>query len=239
MRVLILSLFLCLPIFAEAQTADGIIHQYIRFLGGEKNWKKVKSIITKGEYDYGGIAFPFTTYAKEPNRYKFVVTFDGKYYAQGYDGQHGWKIDAFKNETTPTTLEGDAALAMANEADVDLEIPFIDYQSKGHQIKLEGTDTLDNKIFHKISLLKKNGQTETYYFDVVTNVLYLKTAIAKNVELEGALLHTYFDEYKEMAGLKMPFKVVNKIGDQTILTVTIKEVLLNSEIKDGEFVIGY
>lgn len=235
MRALLLSFLLFVPSFAPAQNADEIIQNYIRFIGGEKKWKKVKTIVSKGDYDYGGIVFPFTTHAKAPNLYKFVVPFNGKYYAQGYDGKSGWMIDAFKNETKPNLLEGKAARAMANEADVELEIPFIDYKAKGHQIKLEGKDTLENKIYYKVSLLKKNGQIENYYFDGVTHALYLKTAIAKNAELQGALLHIYFSEYKNVEGLNISFQQVSKVGDQTILTVMVKEVILNSDIRDDEF----
>jgi outer membrane lipoprotein-sorting protein len=234
MRAL-LSFLVLLPLVSQSQTADDVVQQYLRFTGGEKNWKKVHTMVTKGEYDYGGIVFPFTTYAKAPDRYKFVVPFNGKYYAQGYDGKSGWKIDAFKNETTPTILEGTSALAMANEADVELENPFVDYKAKGHQIKLEGRDTIENKVCYKLNLLKKNEQIETYYFDVDTYTLHLKIATAKNIELGGALLHTYFYEYTEIDGLKLPLKHVSKAGDQTILTVTVKKVIFNTEIKEDEF----
>src|SRR4051812_10694055 len=98
----------------QAQNADAIIKKYIEFIGGEKKWKTVKTITTSGEYDYGGMKFPFSTYSKAPNLYKFIVPFNGKYYAQGFDGVKGWKIDAFKNETTPTPLTGKAAEALAN-----------------------------------------------------------------------------------------------------------------------------
>jgi len=235
MRALLLSFLMVLSFFTQAQKADEVIDQYLRFIGGEKKWKKVKSIVTTGEYDYGGVVFPFSSYAKAPDRYKFVVPFEGKYYAQGYDGKSGWKIDAFKNETKPTLLEGKSALALANEADVELESPFINYQVKGHQVKLEGMDTVETKPCNKISLLKKNGLTETYFFDAVTHALILKTAITKNVELGDATLHTYFYEYKTVDGLRIPFKLINKVGDQTVLTVFVKDVVLNTNINDEEF----
>jgi len=52
------------------------------------------------------------------------VTFKGKYYAQGFDGHDGWKIDVFNGETAPTSLTGKAGRAMANECDVELENVF-------------------------------------------------------------------------------------------------------------------
>jgi hypothetical protein len=235
MRALIFSLVFFVPLFCPAQSADEVIQRYIRFLGGEKKWKKVTSIVSKGEYDYGGVVFPFTTYAKAPDRYKFIVPFEGKYYAQGYDGKSGWRIDAFKNESKPTLLEGAAAVAMANEADVELESPFINYKGKGHQVKFEGMDTLESKPYYKLTLHKSDGRMETCYFDVERCSLYLKVTVAKNTELQGALLHTYFFDYREVDSLKIPFKTVSKAADQTILTITVKDVTLNPDIKDAEF----
>src|SRR5438128_638566 len=94
-------LFLFVFIFSlnvKAQTADEIISKYITFIGGEPQWKTIKTIVSSGSYNYGGIEFPFTAYSKAPNLYKFIVPFNGKYYAQAFDGKQGWKIDAFKNE---------------------------------------------------------------------------------------------------------------------------------------------
>jgi hypothetical protein len=235
MRAAFLSFFLLVSSLSYSQTADEVITNYLNSIGGVKKWKEVKGLITRGEYDYGGISFPFTTYAKSPNLYKFIVPLEGKFYAQGFDGKKGWKIDGFKNEKKPTLLEGTFARAMANEADVELENPFVKYKAKGHTIKLDGTDTVENKACYKVLLDKKNGQTETYYFTTDTYTLLLKVAVAKNVELEGALLNTYFYAYKQSGGLTMSFKQVCKIGDQTILTITVKEVMLDDEIAKETF----
>jgi hypothetical protein len=235
MRTLLFLLLLVLPLIAEAQTADEIVERSMHFIGGEKKWKKVKTIISKGEYDYGGIVFPFTAYAKAPDHYKFVVPFNGKYYAQGFDGKSGWKIDAFKNETKPTILEGDSARAMANEANVELEIPFINYKAKGYQLRLDGKDTVEDKQCYRITLTKKNSQVETYFFDIANYSLILKIAAAKNPELQGAMLNTYFYDYRKVDGLLMAFKTVSKAGDQPVLTVIVKDVTINAPIKDEEF----
>ncbi len=90
---------------------DEVINKYIEFIGGQKQWKQVNTITTSGEYNYGGVAFPFKAYCKSPDLYKFVVTFKGKYYAQAFDGEGGWKIDVFNGETSPTSLTGKAARA--------------------------------------------------------------------------------------------------------------------------------
>lgn len=222
-------------IIARAQSAEDIITGYIKFIGGERNWAKVKTITTSGEYNYGGAAFPFTTLSKAPNQYKFIVPFNGKHYTQSYDGTKGWTIDAFKGETKPTLLSGKPARALANEADVELEDPFINYKVKGHQVVLEGKETIEGKDCFKIKLTKKNGDNETYFFDSKTYAIVLKNAIAKNVELEGALLNIYYSNYKSVEGINIPFQMICKSNDQTILTITLEKAELNKPIADKEF----
>ena len=137
---------LLLPFCLQAQNVDAVIKKYVDFIGGKKNWGKVKTLKTSGKYNYGGIEFPFTAYSKAPSYYKFIVPLEGKYYAQAFDGEKGWKIDAFKNETTPTMLTGKAARSMANEADVELQNAFIDYKRKGYGILWKEKIPLREKI---------------------------------------------------------------------------------------------
>lgn len=237
MRIIILLCFLTFLFqsHTNAQTTDEVIKKYVEFIGGKKKWKKVKTITTSGEYNYGGIAFPFSAYAKAPNLYKFVVPSNGKYYAQAFDGTKGWKIDTFKNESTPTLLTGKAALAMANEADVELEDVFINYQDKGHQAILEGKDTIQGHACFKIKFIRKNGEIENYYFKDQTFELVLKSAVSKNVELEGALLNIFYSDYRGVDGVKIPFKTISESNGQIILTITINKAEINTPIEDKEF----
>jgi hypothetical protein len=219
----------------SAQTeAPPIIHKYLNFLGGEKQLKAIHSRIDNGTYNYGGIEFPFISYAKAPDLYKYIVSFKGKYFAQSFDGSEGWKIDVFKGEKNKTILHGKPALAMANEADVHLESPFLNYRKKGYQATAMGIDTIDQRICYRIGM-QSASDTATYDFDRSTGELVKKTAVSKNAELNNAILDTYFTDYTEVGGIKIPFKTVHKIKDQTILTVTIKKCDLNQPVPDEIF----
>src|SRR5689334_17015414 len=173
---------------AKSQSADEIISKYISFIGGADKWKKIKTISSSGTYNYGGVEFPFQSFSKAPDLYRYIVTFKGKSFEQGYDGRTGWRIDGFKNEKEKTILKDKQALAMANESDVELESPFIDYKKKGHQVSAEEKDTVNGKLCYKIKLARKNGDTETYFFDSDNYSLIKKSAIAKNTELNNAML---------------------------------------------------
>jgi hypothetical protein len=234
-KTVVILFSLIISISLRAQTADEIVKKYVEFIGCQEKWQSIKTITTSGEYDYGGIKFPFQAYSKVPNLYKFIVPFNGKYYAQAFDGTQGWKIDAFKNETKRTILTGKEALQMANEADVELENPFVNYQQKGYQVILEGKDTIQGAACYKVKLTRKDGAIETYYFDIHSAALTMKTAISKNTEMQGSMLDTFYSDYRGVDGVKIPFKAVSKAGDQSILTITIDKAELNKPIDDKEF----
>jgi hypothetical protein len=223
------------PFAMHAQTADEVVEKYVDFVGGKKQWESIKTITTSGEYNYGGVEFPFSTYAKAPNLYKFVVTYNGKYYAQAFDGKTGWKIDAFKNETSPTLLTGKPALAMANEADVELEDALINYHDKGHQAILEGKDTVQGKQCFKVKFIRKNGEIETYYFEDKTFELVMKSAISKNAEMEGAMVNIFYSDYHNVDSIKIPFKAIIKSEEQIVLIITIRKAEIDVPIGDKEF----
>lgn len=231
----ILSIFTFLPTCLLAQSADEVIGKYVDFIGGKKNWSKVKTLTTSGEYNYGGIKFPFTTYSKTPNLYKFIVPFEGKYYAQAFDGQQGWKIDAFKNETTPTMLTGPAATALANEADVELEDALIDYHRKGHHASVVGKETVQGKDCIHLRFVRASGNVEDYYFDETTSAIVMKTAVSKNTELQGTMMNIMYSDYRDVNGVKIPFSLKCLSGDQAILEITVEKAELNKKIKSREF----
>ena len=234
-KKIFLFLFIFSSLNVKAQTAEDILSKYISFTGGGQQWKTVHTIVSTGTYNYGGMAFPFTSYSKAPNLYKFIVPFNGKYYAQAFNGKTGWKIDAFKNQTKRTLLTGKPALAMANEADVEIESPFIDYEAKGHKALLQGKDTVNGLMCFKIKFIRNNGDTETCFFNVDNYALLKKTAVSKNEEMENKLLDTYYSDYREVNGLKFPFVATSKINDQTILTITVNKIEINVPVPDSEF----
>ncbi len=234
-QLFLIAMALLVASAAGAQTVETIVGNYIAFTGGRDAWKNVKTMITSGEYNYGGMPFPFTTYAKAPDHYKLIVPFNGKYYAQGFDGSKGWKIDAFKNETTPTWMTGKDARAMANEADVVLENVFIDYTSKGHQVSLIGKDTAMGKPCYVIELVRADHERERYYFDESTYALLMKAAPSKNAELKAAPLKIFYSDYRVLQGIKMPFKTVCESEGQTILVITVAEASINKPVNDKEF----
>jgi len=225
----------CFSFVAKAQNADEVINKYIDFIGGEQNWKKVKTITLSGLYNYGGISFPFISYSKAPDLYKYVVTTNGKSFTQAYDGKQGWRIDGFKNEKAKTILNGQQATAMANEADVELESPFIHYREKGHSVVWEGLDTTVTPTAYKIKLTRKNGIAETYFFSSQDFSLLKKKTISTNTEMDNAPLDISYSEYALSEGIKTPHKISCSSNGQSVLIITVEKIVLNAPMNNSIF----
>ena len=224
------------PNWLFAQThADSIISKYIDFIGGDAKWKAVKTITITGTYNYGGIQFPFSSFAKAPNKYKYIVPSGNKYFAQGFDGTKGWKIDKFKNETSPTILNGAPARAMANESDVELLDPFIDYKKRGYLLEDAGVDTVDGVLCTSLKLTRPGEDTGFYDIKKTDGQLLKKQIRSKNVEMDGSIIDIYYSDYRPEEGTYIAHKSVVKVKDQTILVITIDKVAFNTEIPDKEF----
>lgn len=219
----------------SAQDASAIIKKYIDYIGGRENWKSAQTLTTSGFYNYGGMEFPFRTYAKSPDRYKFKVEQNGKYYEQGFNGKTGWKIDTFNGETEPTILTGSSALAMSNESDVELEDVFIDYERKGHTATFEGIDTIRNTVCYKIKFIRKDGIVDTCYFNSKTSTLVMRTTASKNPELQGGMLNIYYSDYRDVDGIKIPFETSCELNGQPILHITVIKAAINPPVDDTEF----
>ncbi|HTF28517.1 MAG TPA: hypothetical protein VK625_06710 [Flavitalea sp.] len=234
-KCLLFILLCCFSFLLRAQTADNVVNRYIVFIGGEQNWKAVKTLTIAGLYNYGGVSFPFISYSKSPDLYKYVVTSNGKSFTQAYDGKQGWRIDGFKDEKEKTILKDRQATAMSNEADVELESPFIHYREKGHTIQIEGLDTTVTPRSYKIKLTRKNGNAETYFFDSKDFSLVKKRTISANPEMEKAPLDIEYSDYKMTGGIKMPHKIACTTNGQPVLKITVERVQLNLPMDNGLF----
>ena len=83
--------------------------------------------------------------------------------------------------------------------------------------------------------MRQDGSVETYYFDELTYALVMKVSMSKNTELQGTMLNTLYSDYRNVNGIKIPFKSIHKSNDQLILEVTIEKAEANVAIDDSEF----
>jgi hypothetical protein len=201
-------------------TAKTVLDNYIKNIGGAKALSAVKSIVNVSSGTIQGTPVELTKKTTSSNKMlvefkamgmslmKKVVNEKG-----GYTVQQGQRKDATGEEFTDMK-EG------AN--------PFEELiLSKKATVVLDGIENVNGSDAYAV----KDGKS-TYFYDVNSG---LKVAESKTMEKGGQKITqtTSYGDYKEVKGIKFPYKTVVNLGMEIELTTT--EVKINEGISDADF----
>ena len=203
-------------------TAKSILEKYIAAIGGEKAAKAVKTIASKGTAKLSVIPAPVDYMSKTDNKgqttmemvmngsslMKQVVSTKGGYMVQ--QGQ--------KQEITGTDLEEMKANAF----------PFPELnQLNNKDLKVKGIEAVNGKDAYAV----QNGKITTYY-DAASG---LKVSESATTEANGQSMTqtTTFSDYRDVKGVKVPYKMVMNVGIE--IDVTITDTKINEGVTDADF----
>jgi outer membrane lipoprotein-sorting protein len=218
----------------HAQNVDEIIAKYHENMGGLNKLKALHSLKLMGKMPTPMGELSMVIYKKSPNLTRTEIDFQGQKIIQAYDGETAWTINPMMGSNEPQKIDGEMAKSIIDQA--EFEDPFIEYAAKGHEVTLEGTETLDGVECYKIKLVmnKKNEKddvTQVYYIDKEYFLPVLVKSWAKDMEID-----TYMSDYKEVeGGLVMAYKMEVKMMGQPGQTISIDSVDVDKEMNDELF----
>ncbi len=207
-------------------TAKSVIDNYIAAIGGRANVEKVKDKLTSLKGSIQGMEIKLDISNKAPNK-SLSITDAGMMKQQTvFDGTKG-KITAMGNEKI---FEGDDLLQLKLESTLNL---FLDYESAGITPKLTGMEKVDGKDAYVVSLSLPNGKIWLNYYDKESGLLVKES---KTMETpQGAFTQsTLMKDYKEVEGVKYPFKLSQSFGPQ-IIELEVTSIKVNSGLDDELF----
>ena len=202
-------------------TAKSVLDNYIKAIGGEKAILAVKSLSTVAAGEIQGTALEMTSKVTSSNKLivemkamgmtmmKQVVNDKGAYVSQ-----QGQRKD----------LEGDK-LAEAKAS----AMPFDELKlSLKTGVTLDGIESFNGAEAYVI----KDGKT-TLYYDVKSGFKIGK-AVVQEANGQKMTQITNFGDYKEVKGIKFPFKTSMSFGPQEIEFKTT-DVKINEGVTDADF----
>ncbi len=201
-------------------TAKTVLDTYIKNIGGEKALSNVKSILTLSSGTIQGTPVELISKTTSSNQMlkevkamgmsmmKQVVNEKGAYLVQ-----QGQRKD----------FTGDELANMKASAQTFEELTLV----KKSSILLVGIENLNNTDVYVI----KDGKS-TYYYDLKSG---LKVADAKTLEQgeQSVTQITNYSDYKEVKGIKFPYKTTLNIGIEILLTTT--DIKINEGVNDADF----
>jgi hypothetical protein len=135
----------------------------------------------------------------------------------GYSGGVAWGVSS---QAGPQLLDGDAATEIKNTADFFAD--FFD-PSKVKSAETVGLVDFEGKKAYEVKLVRLNDTESRNFFDATTG---LRIGQSSRVSMQGQTVEqvAVIGEYKEFGGLKIPTKIVRKLGmADVVLEVTAVE----------------
>ncbi len=226
----ILSVFFLMA--ATAQTADQVVDQYIKAMGGAEKIAQIKSIQKKDTMTANGMNFPVETYQDTSGKIYSTMKMGGQnIILMAFDGQKGFVFDnqiyGYKD------IPSDKVNEYKNKAK-NMFGYFYRYKEAGHQLKYKGKQTKDGKNFEVIDLHLKEPieggvQDLTAYFDANTHLLSFI-----EVQKNGSTVITRIKGYKEFEGVKFPLEVVTEVNGMPLFILKTGDVKINAQAPSKE-----
>jgi len=205
--------------------------------GGLENYKKVKSIITRGTFTIttpqGGFPVNFEEITVFPDRHSQIVTVMGRKMYDIRDGSSGWKTSPRTMEIVPKTdkdIADDARQATRNTILVFQQSVDPDYQPV-----YGGTGTVNGSDVEFVTLVDQEGETICRFgFSIASHELVCKYYWGESPMGEGNI-EELFSGYSEIDGIRIPLTIVRNMNGQKIGELTHSEFLINTEIPANSF----
>lgn len=218
-------------------TADEVMTKAIEAAGGEANWRKITSRVTVADIDavHQGVKGTTTTYAKLPNKTatETVMTAVGKTIAKGwefFDGTNGEELYTFSSVEK---------LAGKKLEDAKLNSDFLsllNWKTNYKNIVVKGTEKVGDEECYVVEFTPEKGTKVTEFYSTKTFFLLKRIGVITSSTSEQSQPYTIiYSDYREIDGIKLPFKSVNTTSGMGDIVSTVKSVKHNTAIDDKTF----
>ncbi|MFM9904433.1 MAG: serine hydrolase domain-containing protein [Pyrinomonadaceae bacterium] len=222
-------------------TADELQQKALAAAGGEANWRKITSRVTEFAMDLEnqGVQAFGKQYQMAPNKSAAETTFTalGKKIASEYeffDGTGGQDAISF---APPSNYSGKQL------EDVRLGNDFyslLNWKTNYKTIEITAVKKVGAKgseeDAYAVTFTPEKGSVFTEFYSTTTFLLLKREGVITSSTSEQQIPYSVeYSDYRDVDGIKMPFKTVNNnIGNGNIVT-TIKSVKHNVKIDDKVF----
>jgi carboxyl-terminal processing protease len=199
-------------------SAAQVIDRYIEVIGGQAALEKLTSRVSKGTVELQSMGLSGTTeiYEQAPNRSSVFIKIDGLGTIQEtFDGKTAWLQDP---------LEGyiklpPEAVKLTKDAEFHQELLL---KTLSPTLVVIGKEKVGEREAF-VLLARAHAGTEKWYFDV-ENGLLLRHG------------NSYFEDYREVDGVRLPFKVSDDATYGFGIVVRLTEIKHNVAIDQSKFV---
>lgn len=200
------------PVLAAADEVAQIVERYTEAIGGLDSIRALETLRKTGVYVYNGLEHPLVIVQKRDRGCREeieglsmwgTVNEAGKLVIRAYDGRNAWVGSQDEELRTMSMPEGEA---MGFVLDADVESALVDFGRKGNRVELVGPAEVDGVAAVQLAVTHRDGTVEQWYLDVESSLPMMKAVAAPDGDFKAAQTW-FFDDYRPVAGVRLPFYV--------------------------------
>ena len=195
---------------ASAELNDVLSCNYAT-LGGLDAIEAVESARLTGTMTMGPMQAPFTIEFQKPSSVRMEFEIQGMTAVQAYDGETGWAIMPFMGKTEAEEMAEDELKSIQEMA--EWEGPLVDWEEKGHNVELLGTETVEGTEAYAIKVVRSGSEdVSTYYLDTEYCLPFL-TKGTREIQGNETSVSQSIGDYKEVGDIVMAHSMIASIGE--------------------------
>ena len=213
---------------------DDLLARYVQAIGGEKAINAVNSRVSKGTLDEVGVSRngSFEIHAVSPNKsFTVMNAYEMGTVKMGFNGRSGWvqSASAFRS------LKGAELAALARDSDFYGRVRL---KSVFAKVILLGKSKIGYRDVYVLELQPLSGPSEKLFLNAET-YLPVRLNTVMNIGTQLAAVELYFDDWKEVDGIKLPFFISQRSSGRTLAfrinevrhNVTLDQTLFDPPVK--------
>ena len=215
--------------FANGQSVDDIINQYITARGGKDKLLAIKSLYLEGTRQMNGneVDLKVTKVDGKLNRVDFSVGGNDGYTIVTPD--KGWTYIPMMSDKV-NEIPDERLKSMQDQ--LDIAGALVDYAAKGYKATLQGKDTVNGKEAWKIQLTNAAGKNETFYIDTKTNLLIqTRQMVEGRNNMENEVITDYSD-YKDVDGLMFAQTITTEGTGMGAGSMMFDKIVINQPVDE-------
>ncbi|MFK7951903.1 MAG: M16 family metallopeptidase [Ekhidna sp.] len=212
----------------EGLTAEKVISDYIKAIGGKDNIESIKTITMKMDASVMGQSLNIESSKMAPNMSFQEVKMGGNVVQkQVFDGTKG----SSSGMQGSKKVEGDEAKDMQISSAIVEEAV---YMESGVELNLVSVENIDGIDAYGIEVTMPSGKKSTKYYDSKSGLLIRTTNVVEGPQ--GSIsLSTDFADYKEFEGVLFPTMIKQPMNAQMKMEIKVTDIAVNQDLEADTF----
>ncbi len=228
---LLIGMMFCFQ--AGAQTVEEVVEKHNEAMGGLDAFNQIGTAKMTGTVNQQSMEMPIITQIINNKATRTDIEVMGYKISNVYYNGTGWKQNHFEGIETPTEITG--AELIDAKAQTSLVNHLMDYQNRGHRVKLVGKENVEGVECYKINLINKDDGKETSYYISASDFMLIKSVTPRELQGRSVDVETFYSDFEKINGLIFAKPRVQTIMGQEFASIKLDKIELDVPIDEKIF----